>query len=346
MSSIKNWTVTSERITGKAGGTADYASYLINAKHKNHKNTTIIALLNNNIDNFIKRTIYNTITFDAQNEKGGRKVESYSQSFNFVLPPPIKPTEDQWKKICIDLVRQAHNTLGIKDEPSEFLKHIFVNLHDQKNPHLNMVIPRIYKTERLRKLDQKKIIIDLKNEFNKSVMRHCEIDFKEYKPQRQKLGKRRRGWQMDQDKALTSTAHIAQTLADAREATAKAELATAKALRDTAEAQRATTLVEYEIKNLKKFQQLIVGFTDSLMSWLNSVRNNEYLNSLTNKSKLVDRANSVIENPLCSDQTYININNAIEIGVKTLKNEGVNVEKPEFSKKIRGELGSNLSPFS
>lgn len=335
MSGIKNWTVTTQRISGKAGGTADYASYLINPKHKNHKNTTIIPMLNSNVDNFIKRTIYNTITFDSKNEKGGRKVESYCQSFDFVLPPPIKPTEEQWKKICVDLIKQAHNTLEIKDDATEFLKHIFVNVHDQKNPHLNMIIPRIYKDERLRKLDQKKIIIDLKNEFNKSVLKHCEIDFKEYKPQKQKLGKRRRGWQMDQDKALTTTAHVAQTLAEAQEATATAELATAKALRDKAEAQRATTIVEAEIKSLNKFHQLIMGFADSLMNWISSVRNNEYLNSIANKSALVDRANSIIENPLCSDETYNNINHQVETGFKTLKNEGLDVEKPELSKNIR-----------
>ncbi|MBD8495597.1 hypothetical protein [Pseudomonas syringae] len=346
MSGIKNWTVISERITGKAGGTADYASYLVSLKHKNHKNTTILPMLNSTIDNFLKRTIYNTVTFDSQNEKGGRKVESYSQSFNFVLPPPNKPTEEQWKKICIDMVKQAHSTLEIEDEPSEFLKYLFVNVHDQTNPHLNMIIPRIYKAERLRNLDQKKIIIDLKKEFNRSVLKHCEIDFREHKPQKQRLGKRRRGWQMDQDKALTSTAHVAQTVAEAQEAIAKAKLATVKALLDKAEAERATTIVEAEIKNLNKFQQLIVGFTDSLMNWLNSVRNNEYLNSLANKSMLMDRANSIIENPLCSDETYININNAVATGVETLRSDGLAVDKLELSKNIRGGLKNNRSPFS
>lgn len=335
MSSIKNWIVTSERISGKSGGVADYASYLISETHKNHKNTKIIPLFNASVDKFIQRTICNTIVFDGKNLKGGRKVESYAQSFNFILPPPIKPTEDQWKKISSDLIKKAHQTLEIKDDANEFLKHIFVNIHDQSNPHVNLLIPRIYKDIRLTKLDQRQIIKDLKEEFNLSVLKHCNIDFKEYKPQKQKVGKRRRKWQTDQDIALTSTAHVARTIAEADEATAKAQEATAKALLAKAEAERATTLVETEIRNLNKFQKLILGFADSLMSWINSVRANEYLNSLASRSELVNKANSIIEHPLCSDETYNNLNSSIESSVKTLQNDGFDVEKPELSNKIR-----------
>lgn len=335
MSGISNWTVTSERISGKSNGMVDYASYLISNTHKNHKNTTILPISNFTIDNFIKRTINSTINFDANNTKGGRKVESYCQSFNFILPPPLKPTPEQWNKIAGDLIKTVHSKLEIKDDINEFAKHLFLNVHDQANPHLNMLVPRIYKEEWHRKLDQKGIIIDLKNQFNLSVLKHCNIDFKEYKPQKQRLGKRRKGWQNDQDKALTSTSHVARTIAEADKATAEALEATAKANLAKAEAQRATTIVEAEIKNLNKFHQLIMGFADSLMSWINSVRNNEYLNSMANKSALVDRANSIIENPLCSDETYNNINHQVETGFKTLKNEGLDVEKPELSKNIR-----------
>lgn len=321
MSGISNWTVTSERISGKSNGTADYASYLVSAKHKNHKNTTIIPLFNSNIDSFIQKTICNTIAFDGKNEKGGRKVESYSQSFNFILPPPIKPTPEQWKKISADIIKSAHLSLEIKDDVNEFLKYIFVNIHDQSNPHLNLLIPRIYKDERLRKVDQKKIIIDLKRQFNLSVLKHCEIDFKEYKPQKQKIGKRRAKWQMDQDKASTSTAHAERLIAEANLATAEAE--------------RATAVVKAETRNFNKFQELIMGFTNSLFNWINSIRANEYLGILSSRSELVEKANKVIESPFCTDDTYKNINQSVDTGVETLKKEGFEIERPELSNNLR-----------
>lgn len=48
------------------------------------------------------------MNFDKENKKGGRKVESYAQSFNFILPPEVpNPTHEQWKLIYKDLVLKA-----------------------------------------------------------------------------------------------------------------------------------------------------------------------------------------------------------------------------------------------
>ena len=39
--SIKNWTVTTQRVKKKSEGLSEYASYLVRQKHENHKNTEI-----------------------------------------------------------------------------------------------------------------------------------------------------------------------------------------------------------------------------------------------------------------------------------------------------------------
>ena len=88
--SIKNWTVTTQRVKKKSEGLSEYASYLISQKHENHKNTEIYALFNSEHNKFLNDTINEVLDFDAKNKKGGRKVESFAQSFNFILPPPHK----------------------------------------------------------------------------------------------------------------------------------------------------------------------------------------------------------------------------------------------------------------
>ena len=78
------------------------------------------------------------MNFDNNNKKGGRKVESLAQSFNFILPPKVEnPTVNQWKLIFKDLVLKAKNTLEIEGKTADFAKSCYVNIHDQKNPQNN-----------------------------------------------------------------------------------------------------------------------------------------------------------------------------------------------------------------
>ena len=207
---IKNFTVTTQRVKEKADGLIGYANYLNNEKAPSHKNTKILNI-GNNLDDFLKNTIINTMNFDNENKKGGRKVESYAQSFNFILPPDVpNPTHDQWKLIYKDLVLKAKNTLDIKGETSKFAMSCYANIHDQTNPHLNLLIPRIYDKDRLHKLDQKNLLGELKKEFNKSVLKHCNIDFKSYKPNQQNVGKRRKKWQYEQQQSIKAKEELTE----------------------------------------------------------------------------------------------------------------------------------------
>ena len=98
---MKNFTVKTERIKGKAGGTSSYLNYLNNENHVHHEGQTMMALHNNPKD-FLNTCSQNALGKDLQiieNRKGGRMVESYCQSFCFSFPPGINVTEESLKKI-------------------------------------------------------------------------------------------------------------------------------------------------------------------------------------------------------------------------------------------------------
>ena len=203
MAKFKNWTVISQRVKERQDGLVTYSKYLLDEKHKNHsKNETRIVPLHGKMNEFVKSSICETLDFDMSNKKGGRKVESYAQSFVLSLPDTVqKPTDEQWKRISGDIIRAAHKHLKPDEPVNDFGRKCFSNLHDQDNPHMNLLIPRIYKGERLDKLDKKGMILAMKQAFNASVMKHCNIKYDNFKPERPGRGKRLLEWQLEQQAA-------------------------------------------------------------------------------------------------------------------------------------------------
>ena len=223
--SIKNWTVTTQRVKKKSEGLSEYASYLISQKHENHKNTEIYALFNSDHNKFLNDTINEVLDFDAKNKKGGRKVESFAQSFNFILPPPHKPTPEQWQKIARDIVETIHTELSISSDLTTFGRSCFINVHDQANPHLNMLIPRIFEGQRLADLDRKNVLAKVKLQFNKSVLKHCNIDHTHHKPLRVNTGRRKNAQHYAYDKAKQEAQNALNRISEADIATAGADVA-------------------------------------------------------------------------------------------------------------------------
>ena len=288
---IKNFTVTTQRVKDKADGLIGYANYLNNEKAPSHKNTKILTI-GNNFDDFLKNTIINTMNFDNENKKGGRKVESYAQSFNFILPPDVpNPSIDQWKLIYKDLVLKAKNTLEIKGETTNFAKNCYANIHDQANPHLNLLIPRIYEKERLHALDQKKLLGELKKEFNKSVLKHCNIDFKSYKPNQQNVGKRRKKWQLEQEQSIKGkeeltnerlllaqeTLAAAQVMDQAQQVQERAETAQIKAQEATAKANLAKADADRSISLMDEMKNIFNNFKSSINDWIKGIKGKDEL---------------------------------------------------------------------
>lgn len=172
---LKNWTVRTERVSGKSGGLIAYKNYLSNADHKNHSGSTIVELQDN--DKFLEFCVTNTALKDLQITKG-RRVESYAQSFVFSLPPEIQPSKQQWQAINNYLTAKIKDKLDIQESEA-----IFSNLHleKNKNSHLNMMISRTHKKGQLiSNLDKFEVLGLLKKEFNNAVKTFCNIETKDY----------------------------------------------------------------------------------------------------------------------------------------------------------------------
>ena len=352
--SIKNFVVITQRIKTKADGLISYVNYLRNENAPSHKDTKILDLPRANADEFLKKTIINTVNFDNNNKKGGRKVESYAQSFDFVLPPTIpNPTIDQWKLIYRDVLRTAKNTLGLEAESlNTFADHCFANIHDQKNPHLNLLIPRIYKDQRLDTLDQKKLLGSLKKSFNAAVLEHCKIDFKQYKPQEQKLGKRRKKWQYDQQQSIKAKEDLTnerlllvqETLAssqvrdDAEMAQIKAQEAAAVARKAKADADVAKLEAEQKIGLLAEMRQLFNEFKSSLSGWIQSIKSKDELLEEINKNDTISAAVKIQEH----HQYDID---AEEVLFSAIEQAEIETDKPDISTSVKRRNGRKLKPF-
>lgn len=215
---IKNWFVRSERIKDKHGGLIKYGKYLINMEHANHKNTESIIPVYGNIETFIRTCSNEAVSLDLENsqKKGGRPVQSYAQSFVFSLPPSVvKPTPEQWKGITSDILKELAKKLGI--DVNEFKGRVFANVHDQDNPHLNLVVSRVVQGKALKALDQKGTIGVAKKAFNAASLARCGLDVSAYEPLQTNLGPHQAKWQIQQkeaEKALEAIGLEAQKLND------------------------------------------------------------------------------------------------------------------------------------
>lgn len=329
--SIKNWTVTTQRVKNKSEGLSEYTSYLVSSKHENHKNTNIVQIFNMDYNRFLNNTINETIEFDSKNKKGGRKVESYAQSFNFILPPPHKPTPEQWKKIAVDLVNTIHKELNIKPEVKKFGNACFINVHDQANPHLNMLVPRIFEGERLADLDRKNVLAKLKLQFNQSVLKHCEIDHTHHNPLRVNTGRRKNKQRYEYDKAQKAVDTAVKATAEAQEAEKSASVRFKEL--EVKELQLETEKLQLE-KDKEKLSFFIRAFRKvklDLINWYNSVKEDLYLETMVNRQEVEKSANSIINNNEVSDNDALLVETIVCEFVDKLEKEQEDFVKPEIS---------------
>ncbi|CCD13660.1 unnamed protein product [Trypanosoma congolense IL3000] len=331
--SIKNWIVTTERVKNKSEGLSEYSSYLVSSKHKNHKNTTIIPLFKIDYNNFINKTILETIEFDSKNKKGGRKVESYAQSFNFILPPPHKPTISQWENITKDLLVTLCNELNIK-EKTKFGKSCFMNIHDQSNPHLNLLVPRIFDGERLADLDRKNVLAKLKLQFNQSVMKHCEIDHTKHKPLRSNNGPRKSAQRYAYDKAKEQAENALKLIAEAGEATKEVALAEGEIKVKLEELDKVEKELKIQNQRLGFLINAYTKFKDTIFSWANSARKGLTLETMIHRQELEKNANAIIDSKFVSDKDAFLVEQTVLREFEELEKDGIETVKPEISSRL------------
>lgn len=354
---IKNWTVTTERLKNKSLGLAEYASYLISPKHKNHKNTEIKQLFKFvDKEKFVSRVIDETIEFDSRNKKGGRRVESYAQSFNFVLPKPYKPTIEQWRSIAKDLIRRIFTDLKIEGDVNSFAKNLFINLHDQSNPHINLIVPRIYNGIRLSELDKKPLLRAIKSEFNKSVFTHCKIDHKGYIPIQQNVGKKRSQWQNDKALAELTTEKLHKDIKLIESQSIKSSVIynnllekSDSALTLQASIQELLLLSEEKISTLGRLQRdierdasqikkyassfkyvrsMVVDFSKELFKWLILTKKENILDEMVQRQELENLAENIIAQESCSASDIETLNEMVNLAVHELVQNDVKHIRP------------------
>lgn len=206
---IDNWFVRSERVKDKHVGLIRYCKYLTNESHKNHSGKCRIIPMLGNADNFIRVVSSAAVNLDLENsrKKGGRPVQSYAQSFVFSLPPSVKkPTANEWKLITIDIIKQIAKSLKL--DVQDLNGCVFANVHDQDNPHLNILISRVIKGKSQSTIDQKGIIGLMKKTFTASTLARCGLDVSGYEPLQTNIGKRQTKWQVIENKALASLEEV------------------------------------------------------------------------------------------------------------------------------------------
>jgi len=203
---MKNWTVISKPIKEQARGLANYLNYLINAEHKNHKSKTKIIPVFGVTDKLYQRIIYSVAERDlerSKKRKGGRSISSYAQSYVFTLPEnlPKHPSNSDWKYISVELLKTIQAFTGVSSE--ELKKNIFINIHDQKNPHLNLVVSKVMNKSVKTELQKKSIVTALKKTFNFAVLATTKLSPDDYVPLK-KRSKRYNEYQYQQKKLLDS----------------------------------------------------------------------------------------------------------------------------------------------
>lgn len=345
---IKNFTVTTQRVKGRSDGLIEYTNYLNSEKAPSHKNTKILRMFSG-YDEFLKNTILNTIKFDNENKKGGRKVESYAQSFNFILPPDVpNPSFEQWKSIYKDLIRKSKEVLEIDGLTGEYAKSCYANIHDQANPHLNLLIPRIYKNERLHALDQKTLLSQLKKEFNRSVMEHCNIDFASYKPKNERVGKRVPKWRKEQSDSIKAKEELAnerlllaqdkldmaglidqhqQVLEQLETAKIKALEATKQEIQAKADADVAKQRAEQKITLMTEMKRLFNDFKSSLSGWINSIKSKDEILEEINRNDTISAVEQMQNHHEYDDGME-------EIVFSAIEQAEIETEKPDISKQV------------
>lgn len=274
---IKNFTVITQRVKNKQQGYMEYSNYLLNQKAKSHKSTEIINLSSQDFNAVSISNISNILKFDSKNTKGGRKVESYGQSLVFSLPDGITPTKEQWEKIAKDIFKDVSKHLFVDKarelntvELTTIFRATHKVAHNQKNSHLNMVIPRIVDLNgellRLDNIDKKSFLNSAKNAFNAAALKHLALDFKKLEPENTKTGKSLKTWEKQQKKAAAEQEKASKML----QAAAKKQV----------EADQAMLQLEKEKRDFNIFKE-----TFNLL--LNTIK--YYLGNETKKAKLEDK---------------------------------------------------------
>ena len=250
MASIKNFFVRGEGVKNQSAGLSSYIAYLESEEHRDHKQTKIVSFGMSG-KNFVRDVVAEVASSEhdrISSRKGGRPMESYAQSFVLSLPRGTpEPTSEQWKRVAAGVIKDVAKFIGVEPKKLKF----FANVHNQDNPHLNIVFSKIVDGKNNRDMSRKAINVIIKNAFNREAYNQLNLDYKEYKPKKVKSGKRLNPYQLEQRRIAEETAEI--TINAAKQAAEISEEALKKINRQSG---RIITHIEKLIINPEDKNQL------------------------------------------------------------------------------------------
>lgn len=200
--SIKSFFVKTQRINDKITGVGKYINYLEDKNNSRHADNEIIKI-HNLSKNFFNICNKNASNLDYQNsEKGGRKVQSYAQSFDFSFPPGVKVNEEDYKELSIIIIDSLKEILPNLNENEIFMNvHKNININNNESPgHLNLLVSRVSFDKNTNKyvnnldLDKFKVLGKLKKEFNLFIVNKYELSTENYVPKKHKKGENKPLW--------------------------------------------------------------------------------------------------------------------------------------------------------
>lgn len=179
----KNFFVRSESVGNGSKGFMSYVEYLCDENHPNHTNKSKIINLKGDRDTFVNNVTLDTMDRERaviRANKGGRPISSYAQSFVISLPGNfVQPSIEQWKKIAADMIKTISAKIGVS--PKKVIQNSFINIHDQTNPHLNIVTGKIFDEKSYNKeLTRPSTSNALKRDIKRSVLVHTGKNLDDY----------------------------------------------------------------------------------------------------------------------------------------------------------------------
>ena len=189
---LKNWTVITE-------ATKDVMArehYLLNKRHRNHKQTENIVNIYGTAKQSLNilRNCERYKLKQAAKRKGGRP-PTEAIEFCFTLPKSYRPTASQWRKILKILMVSLASHLNISTSQLTTIVRAVVHQQDQNvelkgsGDHMHVVVGKFTDDlTYLSELQRKSTTRLLKTSFNNAVLKAVGIDHRTYHSQKPYLG--------------------------------------------------------------------------------------------------------------------------------------------------------------
>lgn len=180
---IKNWTVTMQSTKSAAAREI----YFFNKNDKNHKKTEAFLNIWGGADstaNIIRNSEHRRLD-TLKKGKGGRP-PSEAVEFVLTLPKGIRPSQEQWKKMCTMVVKDIATKLKISPQELNGVGRAVVHQQEQtgvkgSGDHMHMMLGKFTNTRKyLPDLQRKGVLHTVKVSFNAAVFNVMGIDHSTY----------------------------------------------------------------------------------------------------------------------------------------------------------------------